>query len=90
MKEQQLTSLEHGISEHFGRIIKKFRILHHGWEMDAYGYITNDGDQNRIIVTNHNRPMVVTTAYLDTLIEKYKHEIENTKEAIRLAYNGSN
>lgn len=79
---------EQKITKQFGTIVKKFKILYCGWEMDSCGYIVNDGAANKIIVTNHGQPMVVDSSYLDAKIKEYEDAIEDTKEAIKISGNG--
>jgi hypothetical protein len=90
MKEQPLTSLEIRIIEQFGKIVKKFKILHHGWEMDGYGYIVTDGKINKTIVTDHGNPIVVDTNYLNAKIKEYGDVITEINEAIKISHNGKN
>jgi hypothetical protein len=88
IKEQPLTSLELKITKQFGTIVKKFKILYCGWEMDSCGYIVNDGSVNKIIVTNHCQPMVVDSSYLNAKIREYGDAILETNEAIKISQNG--
>lgn len=90
IKKQPLTSLELRITEQFGKIINKFKVLYHGWEIDGYGYIVTDGNTNKIVVTNHNQPMIVDTNYLNAKIREYGHAILETNEAIKIFKNGTN
>lgn len=79
---------EQKITKQFGTIVKKFKILYCGWEMDSCGYIVNDDIINKIIVTNHGQPMVVDSSYLNAKIREYEDAIEDTKEAIKISQNG--
>ena len=76
--------IEKTIEKDFGKIVSKFRILTHEWEMDGYGYIVSDGTANKVIVTNHNRPMVANADYLLSKIKEYKEIIQETERALFL------
>jgi len=90
MKEEPLTSLELRIVEQFGKIVKKFKILHHGWDMDGYGYIVTDGNTNKIVTTDHGKPIIVDSSYLNAKIREYGDIILETGEAIKISHNGKN
>jgi len=77
-------SLELKIEEKFGKIVSKFRILNHEWEMDGYGYIVNSGIDCQPVVTNHGKPMIVDKGYLETKISDYKEAIQETQRAVFL------
>ena len=80
-----LNSTEKKIEKDFGKIISKFKILHHEWEMDGYGYIVKDLEYNKnIIVTNHGKPMIVNKDYLNEMISSYKETIQETERAMFL------
>jgi hypothetical protein len=82
---RSLNSTEKIIEKDFGKIISKFRILHHEWEMDGYGYIVKDLEYNKkAIVTNHGKPMVVNKSYLNDIISRYKEIIQETQRALFL------
>jgi hypothetical protein len=77
--------VEQRIEKKFGKIISKFKILSHEWEMDGYGYIVRDIEYNKnIIVTNHGKPMVVNKSYLNDIISTYKETIQETERALFL------
>jgi hypothetical protein len=80
-----LNSTEKKIEKDFGKIISKFKILTHEWEMDGYGYIVRDLEYNKnAIVTNHGKPMVVNKSYLNDIISGYKERIQETQRALFL------
>jgi hypothetical protein len=80
-----LNSTEKKIEKDFGKIISKFKILTHEWEMDGYGYIVSDLEYNKnAIVTNHGKPMVVNKSYLNDIISEYKERIQDTQRALFL------
>jgi hypothetical protein len=82
---EYLCPLERKIEKEFGKIISKFKILHHEWEMDGYGYIVKDLEYNKnIIVTNHGKPMIVNKDYLNEIISSYKETIQETERALFL------
>jgi hypothetical protein len=77
--------VEQKIEKDFGKIIYKFKILSHEWEMDGYGYIVRDIEYNKnIIVTNHGKPIVVNKDYLNDVISTYKETIQETERALFL------
>ena len=75
---------EQKIEKDFGKIISKFRILNHEWEMDGYGYIVNNGIDNIIVTTNHGKIIVVDKDYLNLKIKEYKESIQETERALFL------
>jgi hypothetical protein len=77
-------TIEQKIEKEFGKIISKFRVLYHGWEMDRYGYIVNDGNINQIVVTDHNKPMIVDKNYINLKVKEYKEIIQETERALFL------
>ena len=79
-----LNSTEKKIEKKFGKIISKFKILNHEWEMDGYGYIVRDEDDKKIIVTDHGNPKVVDKSYLNDTITRYKETIQETERALFL------
>lgn len=82
---EYLNSTERKIEKDFGKIISKFKILSHEWEMDGYGYIVSDIEYNKnVIVTNHGKPMVVNKSYLNDVISTYKETIQETERALFL------
>ena len=91
-----MTTIDKQITEQFGKIIKKFPILHHGWDGDGYGYIVAN-IQNvetevfsgplitpKLILTNHSKPYEAKSDELFSKIDYYKHIIEDTNEALKL------
>jgi hypothetical protein len=81
---ERLNSTEQKIEKEFGKIVSKFKILTHEWEMDGYGYVINDKNDKRIIVTNHGNPMIVDSNYLNDIISGYKERIQETQRALFL------
>lgn len=84
----KLTALELKITEKFGKIVYKFPILHHNWECDGYGYIVNDGKNNKVVTTNHTNPVIVDSNFLNSKIREYGDMILETNEAIKILNNG--
>ncbi len=84
IKKQPLTSSGIKISEQFGQILNKFPILHHGWEMDSYGYVVANGTTKKLIVTNHSKPLEMTADYLRYKINEYENVIKETKDVIEI------
>jgi len=83
-EQKHLSILDKQIEEQFGKIIKKFPILHHGWDGDGYGYIVTDGQENKIILTNHSKPYEAKSDELFSKMDYYKHIIEETNEALKV------
>ena len=83
-----LNSTEKKIEREFGKIISKFKILTHEWDMDGYGYIVSDNnikdDKNVLVLTNHNKPYVAELFELHAKIAEYQTIISETEEAIHL------
>ena len=93
-----MTTIDQQITEQFGKIIKKFPILHHGWEGDGYGYVVGNIEHKyseekkylgpfcdyRLILTNHSKPYEAKSDELFSKIEYYKHIIDETNEALKL------
>ena len=79
-----LNFTEKKIEKEFGKIISKFKILTHEWEMDGYGYIVNGKTDNMVVITNHGKPMVANTDYLHSKIKDYKEIIQETERALFL------
>jgi len=81
---EHLNLTEKKIEKEFGKIVSKFKILTHEWEMDGYGYVINDKNDKRVIVTNHGKPMIVDSNYLNDIISGYKERIQETQRALFL------
>ena len=88
IKKEPLSSLELKITNTFGQILNKFQILHHGWEMDSYGYVVTDGTTKKLIVTNHSKPLEMTADYLRYKINEYENVIKETKDVLEIIENG--
>jgi hypothetical protein len=92
--------IEKKIENEFGKIISKFKILNHEWEMDGYGYIVvaegyqkikfsdhgyiSEDDKKIIVVTDHGKPIVVEKSYIDNKISEYKETIQESQRALFL------
>lgn len=79
-----MTTIDKQIEEQFGKIIKKFPILHHGWDGDGYGYVVDNIQEKNLILTNHSKPYEAKSDELFSKIDYYKHIIEETNEALKL------
>jgi hypothetical protein len=88
MNTEKLSQLEVRITEKYGTILNKFRILNHNWEMDGYGYVVDAGAERKIIATNHNRPVEVGTEFLNYKIKEYEDAIKESKDIIEIVQNG--
>jgi len=81
---EYFTPQEIKIEKEFGKIISKFRILHHEWEMDGYGYVIQTEEGKKIVTTNHGKPLIVDKTYIDLRIKEYKEVIQETERALFL------
>lgn len=78
------TSVEQRIEEQFGVIIYKFPVLHHNWEGDGYGYITEQNNKRKVILSNHNNLYESSSTELMNKISEYSKVEFDTKKAITL------
>jgi hypothetical protein len=93
-----MTTIDQQITEQFGKIIKKFPILHHGWEGDGYGYVVGNIEHKysekkkylgpfcnyKLILTNHSKPYIADSSELRKKITEYQNMIGETNEALKL------
>jgi hypothetical protein len=75
---------EKKIENDFGKIISRFKILHHQWEMDGYGYIIQTDEGKKIVTTDHGKPVIVDKYFLEIRIKEYKEAIQETQRALFL------
>jgi len=78
------SGIEKKIEKEFGKIIHKFEILNHQWEMDGYGYIVNTGINCQLVVTDHGKPAIVGKDFLANKLEEYRQIVLNTEKALSL------
>lgn len=78
------SNLEEKIEEQFGKIVLKFKILHHGWEGDGSGFITEKNNKKNLVLTNHSNPYAADISQLNLKISEYKTIIQETEKAIAL------
>lgn len=83
-KQRSLPIMDQQIEEQFGKIIKKFPILHHGWDGDGYGYVVDNIQEKNLILTNHSKPYLADASELSAKINQYQQMIGETNEAINL------
>ena len=88
IKQKPPTLAETRVTNQFGQIINKFRMLHHGWEMDEYGYVVDDGTKCKLVITDHLKPIESNVDYLRCKIQEYKQIIKETEDVIELVQNG--
>ena len=93
-----MTPLEFRITSEFGKIIKKFPILHHGWDGDGYGYVVGNIEHKysekkkylgpfcnyKLILTNHSKPYEADVSELKSKVIEYQNMIGETNEALKL------
>lgn len=78
------------IEEKFGKIIFGFPVLHMGWEMDEYGFVTQKPDgKKQLVLTEHGVPKSVTKKELKEKIEFYKNAVSESLTAIWLQENAT-
>lgn len=91
-----MTTIDQQIEEQFGKIIKKFKILHHGWDGDGYGYVVANVEnveteafsgplvRSKLVLTNHSKPYEASVSELRQKIIEYHQAIGETTSAIEL------
>ena len=91
-----MNTIDQQITEQFGKIIKKFPILHHGWEGDGYGYVVADIKEveteeftgplitPKLVLTNHSKPYEADVSELKSKVIEYQNMIGETNEALKL------
>lgn len=84
MKSEMLSSKELRIIEQFGKILYKFPVLHDGWENDNIGYIVTNGQENKVILTNHSKPYEASSDELLSKLKEYQTVIEKTNESLKI------
>jgi hypothetical protein len=78
------TYLEKKIEEKYGKVISKFPVHRHEWEMDGYGYIVENKNGRNIILTDHGNPYTSNINELESLVASYKDVIQKTERAMFL------
>ena len=87
INEVPKTKLEKKIENTFGKILYKFPVYHHQWEMDGYGFIVDDGKcYKKVIMTNHGEPYISSFRELRKKIEEYMGVINKTEKAMEHYY----
>ena len=87
INEVPKTKLEKKIENTFGKIVYKFPVCHHQWEMDGYGFIVDDGKcYKKVIMTNHGEPHISSFRELRKKIEEYMGVINKTEKAMEHYY----
>lgn len=79
-----MSGIESKIEKNLGKIVSKFKILHHEWEMDGYGYIIDDRGEKRLAISDHGAIRIADKEYLNELIKNYKEVIQETERALFL------
>lgn len=78
------STIESKIEKNLGKIVAKFKILHHEWEMDGYGYIIDNQGEKQLAISDHGAIRIVDKEYLNGLIKNYKEIIQETERALFL------
>jgi len=79
-----VSGIESKIEKNLGKIVTKFKILHHEWEMDGYGYIIDDQGEKQLVISDHGAIRIVDKEHLNELIKNYKEIIQETERAMFL------
>ena len=84
-----METIEQEIQNKFGKIIRKFKVYHHGWEIDGYGYLIEEvtdrfNVNTRLVLTNHSKPYIADVSELRIKIHEYQYAIGETNEIISL------
>jgi hypothetical protein len=67
-----------------GKIIFKFQVLHHGWEADSWGYITEKENVREIWLSDHGKFYTGSVKELEQKLSEYKKAEFEIKKAITL------
>lgn len=78
------SGIESKIEKNLGKIVTKFKILHHEWEMDGYGYIIDDQGEKQLVISDHGAVRIADKEHLNELIKNYKEVIQETEGALFL------
>lgn len=78
------SGIESKIEKNLGKIVAKFKILHHEWEMDGYGYIIDSQGEKQLVISDHGTVRIVDKEHLNELIKNYKEVIQETERALFL------
>ena len=78
------SGIESKIEKNLGKIVAKFKILHHEWEMDGYGYIIDNQGEKQLVISDHGAIRIVDKEHLNELIKNYKEIIQETERAMFL------
>jgi len=78
------SGIESKIEKNLGKIVAKFKILHHEWEMDGYGYIIDNQGEKQLVISDHGAIRIVDKEHLNELIKNYKEIIQETERALFL------
>ena len=79
-----MSGIDSKIEKNLGKIVAKFKILHHEWEMDVYGYIIDNQGENQLVISDHGAIRIVDKEHLNELIKNYKEVIQETEKALSL------
>ena len=79
-----MSGIESKIEKNLGKIVAKFKILHHEWEMDGYGYIIDNQGEKQLAISDHGAIRIVDKEHLNELIKNYKEVIQETERALFL------
>jgi hypothetical protein len=89
VKKLEKTTIDVKVEQSYGSIIKKFPVLHHGWEGDGYGYVVANVVKGKLItpkliLTNHSKPYEASSNELRLKINEYQRIIGETNQVLKL------
>lgn len=68
-------------------IIKTFKVLWEGWELDNLGYLIKDSSgKYSVVLTNHGRPFIADRKFVESKIREYRGILDETQGAFDLAF----
>lgn len=80
MEELKQFAREKGMSP-----VKRFTVLHPGWECDQYGLVAIDKvGKHHVILTNHGSPYLADKTEVSKQVEKLQAWLRDAQEAERL------
>lgn len=82
-KEQEKRDLLVTIEGRQHTALKRFNVLHHGWECDSYGWLVEVDGVKKVVLTNHGVPYWATRDELFDLTESYIHVLNETYGVIQ-------
>lgn len=63
-------------------VLYKFDVAHVGWDCDPTGYVINYQGENRLVLTNHGSPYLVSNQHLRLLEKAEGRRVKEDKEIL--------